>query len=77
MRTPSRLTFTILAAAFIPVATAAAQPKTVVVYVPRTQTSFVSCAQQPPADDAYAHCALRFKRTHLIRGTPGTELDRT
>jgi hypothetical protein len=66
-----------LAAALVHVSAAAAQP-TQVIRVPLT--SFVSCDQTPPAEDAYDHCALYFVHHSLRRGrlgTPGTELTRS
>ena len=80
MRTRTRLNLAMLgmlAAALVHVSAAAAQP-TQVIRVPLT--TFVSCDQTPPAEDAYNHCALHFDHHSLRRGapgTPGTELTRS
>jgi hypothetical protein len=64
-----------LAVALIQVSAAAAQP-TQVVHVTVPLTSFVSCDQTPPADDASDHCGLRYEHHTLMRGPAGTVLGR-
>jgi hypothetical protein len=61
-----------LAATFVQVSAAGAQQRTQVIRVPLT--TFVSCDQQPPAEDAYDHCALRYEHHALMRGPYGTVL---
>jgi len=80
MRTPTRLAFYVLGGVLIQVSTGAAQPSraaqpTAVVRVP--DRVFSSCGQEPPADDALAHCGLWFKHHWLVRGTAGTQLSRS
>jgi hypothetical protein len=74
MRTLTRFSFGVLMIGLRAVSSAGAQTRVTVRMVPAT--AFISCEQDPPAEDAYNYCALRFEHGRLKRGALGTELDR-